>query len=122
MKSLLNKKITIALAATFLCITILKAQIPDRLKDLPYFKRRASMLESLHKPHAPGKLNDMHCSPNAPCLTAQTTLGGTGDDFGYTMIPTHDGGFAIVGGTNSGDGDFKVPASNGSDAYLAKYN
>jgi len=38
------------------------------------------------------------------------------------MIPTHDGGFAIVGGTNSGDGDFKVPSSNGSDAYLAIYN
>lgn len=122
MKTLLNKKLFIAVAAIVLCVISVKAQIPERLKNLPYFKQRALMLESLHDQHLPNKLNDMRCSHNAPCLTDQTTLGGTGDDFGYTMIPTRDGGFAIVGGTNSGDGDFKVPASNGSDAYLAKYN
>ena len=122
MKTLLDKKITIAFAAALLCIASVKAQLPDKLKNLPYFKQRALMLESLHKPHAPGKLNDMRCSINAPCLKAQTTLGGTGDEIGYTMISTRDGGFAIVGGTNSGDGDFRVPVSNGGDAYLAKYN
>ncbi len=122
MKTLLIKKLIVALAATVLCVTLLHAQIPEKLTNLPYFKQRALMFESLGKSHSYGKMNKMRCSPNAPCLTAQTTLGGTGDDFAYTIIPTRDGGFAIVGGTNSGDGDFKVPASNGSDAYLAKYN
>ncbi len=97
-------------------------QIPERFENLPYFKQRASMLESLSKPHGTGKLNDMRSSPNAPCLKAQTTLGGSGDDVANKLIPTFDGGFIVAGGTNSGDGDFHVPAANGGDAFIAKYN
>ena len=64
----------------------------------------------------------MRCSSNAPCLKAQNTLGGSGDDFTDKLIPTRDGGFIVCGGTNSADGDFSVPAANGNDAYIAKYN
>src|SRR5664279_1395579 len=122
MKSLLNKKLTIVLAAAVLFTTITKAQIPDELKDLPAFKLRASILSSLHKPHGHGILNDMRCSSNAPCLKAQNTLGGSGYDFADKLIATRDGGFIVCGGTNSADGDFAVPAANGEDAYIAKYN
>lgn len=59
---------------------------------------------------------------NAPCLNRQNTLGGSGDDFGDVIIPTLDGGFMICGGTNSDDGDFRVPAANGSDAFIARYD
>lgn len=116
------KKLTIVIAAVVLFTTITKAQIPDKLKDLPAFKLRASILSSLHKPHAHGILNDMRSSNNAPCLKAQNTLGGSGDDFTDKLIPTRDGGFIVCGGTNSADGDFSVPAANGEDAYIAKYN
>jgi len=117
MKTLLNKKLIVALTATIFCVTILKAKIPERLKNLRYFKQRAMMLESLRKPHAPGKLNDMRCSYyNAPCITALTTLGGSGDDYANKNISTADGGFVVVGGTNSTDGDFHVPAANSEDA------
>lgn len=111
MKTFPDKKLIIALAA-LMCISSVKSQIPGLIKNLPYFKQRTSMLALLHKSHPTGRLNIMNCSLNAPCLSAQKTLGGTREDYVYTMIPTHDGGFAIVGGTNSGDGDFKVPASN----------
>jgi hypothetical protein len=116
MKSLLNKKLIVALTATIFCVTILKAQIPEQLKNLWYFKQRAMMLESLRKQYAPGKLNDMRCGCNAPCITALTTLGGSGDDYVNKNISTADGGFVVVGGTNSTDGDFHVPAANGEDA------
>ncbi len=121
MKTLLNKKLIITLAAV-LCITISKAQIPDKLKDLPAFKMRALMLESLRKPHAPGKLNDMRCSPNAPCLKTQTSLGGSSYDEGHYIIQTRDGGFIVCGFTISNDGDFTTKDTINGDAYIAKYN
>jgi hypothetical protein len=37
----------------------------------------------------------------------QKTFGGTKYDYGNSLIPTRDGGFAIVGNTNSTDGDVK---------------
>lgn len=122
MKTLLNKQLMIAFAATLLCIASVKAQIPDRLKNSPPFKLRQSIMSSLHKPHAPGKLNDMHCSPNAPCLKAQTTLGGSNYDEGHKIIQTRDGGFIVCGQTFSDDGDFNVPTANLGDAYIAKYS
>ncbi|MDQ6764262.1 MAG: T9SS type A sorting domain-containing protein [Bacteroidota bacterium] len=122
LETLLNKKFTIVFAAIVLSVTILKAQIPDQLKNLPAFKLRASILSSSHKPQAHGILNDMRSSNNAPCLKAQNTLGGSGFDFGGKLIETRDGGFIVCGGTNSADGDFSVPAADGNDAYIAKYN
>ena len=122
MKTLLNKKLTIVLAAALLCVITLKAQIPDKLKDLPAFKMRASILESLRRPHIPGKLNDMRCSYNAPCLKAQTTLGGSNYDQGSKMIQTRDGGFVVCGLTFSNDGDFQTKDTINGDAYIAKYN
>ncbi|MEO8859970.1 MAG: T9SS type A sorting domain-containing protein [Ginsengibacter sp.] len=122
MKTLLNEKFMIALAAILLCMTSIKAQIPDKLKDLPAFKWRASILSSLRKPHEHGILNDMRCSDNAPCLKAQTTLGGSNYDQGSKMIETRDGGFIVCGLTFSNDGDFKTKDTINGDAYLAKYN
>ena len=122
MKNLLNKKRVLYFAVAMLCLTFVKAQIPDKLKNLPAFKLRASMLSSLHKPQAHGVLNDMRCSNNAPCLKKQTTLGGTGDDFEQRVLPTGDGSFIVIGGTNSTDGDFHVPAANAQDAFIARYN
>jgi len=48
--------------------------------------------------------------------TALTTLGGSGDDYANKNISTADGGFVVIGGTNSTDGDFHVPAANSEDA------
>ncbi len=121
MKTLLNKKLTIVFAAILLCITSAKAQIPDKLKDLPPFKMRTLILSSLNKPHT-HILNDMRCSPNAPCLNAQTTLGGSNYDQGSNMIQTRDGGFVVCGLTFSNDGDFQTKDTINGDAYLAKYN
>jgi len=105
-----------------LCIVSVTAQIPEQLKNLPQFKLRESILLSLSKPYAPGKLNDMHCSPNAPCLKAQTTLGGSSYDEGHKMIQTKDGGFVVCGLTFSNDGNFHTTDIINGDAYIAKYN
>ncbi len=89
MKTLLNKKLAIVLAAFGLFTSMTNAQqIPDKLRDLPAFKLRASILSSLHKPHAHSILNDLRCSINAPCLKAQNTLGGSGDDFTDKLKPS----------------------------------
>ncbi len=123
MKTLLYKKLIISLTAIVLFTSITKAQqIPDKLKDLPAFKLRALMFSSSRKPHAPGTLHDMHCSPNAPCLKKQTTLGGSNYDQGSKMIQTKDRGFVVCGLTFSNDGDFKTKDTINGDAYIAKYN
>lgn len=121
MKALLNKKFTIVFVAIVLCITSIKAQIPDRLKNLPQFKLRAAILSSLNKPYR-HTLNDMRCSNNATCLKAQTTLGGSNFEEGDKILQTRDGGFVVCGQTFSDDGDFSVPPANNGDAYVAKYN
>src|SRR4051812_33355080 len=109
MKTLLSKKLTVDFTTVLLlAIASVNAQIPDRLKNLPPFKLRTSILSSLNKPATPEKLNTMRCSNNSPCLKKQTTLGGSGDDFAGKLIPTRDGGFLVCGGTNSTDGDFAV--------------
>ena len=115
-------KLTILVVAALLVTIVSKAQIPDKVKNFPAFKLRSSILSSLHKPHEHGILHDMKSRSNAPCLKAQNTLGGTGYDFAGKLIATRDGGFIVCGGTNSADGDFSVPAANGNDAYIAKYN
>lgn len=49
------------------------------------------------------------------------TYGGTGDDRGKDLIQTQDGGFAILGYSDSADGD--MTENNGSrDFWLAKIN
>ena len=121
MKTLL-RKITIALAAMLLCITMLHAQIPGRLKNLPPFKSQASMHEWLSRHHAAGKFNPIRCSSNAPCIKEQTTLGGSGYDQMSTMSKTRDGGFVVCGLTASYDGDFHAADTIGGDAFLAKYS
>lgn len=120
MKTLLNKKLMIAIVM-LLCITSIKAQVPDRLKNLPPFQFRSSMLSLLHKP-SPAQPNARHCSPNAYCLKKQTVLGGTGNDQGQIIIPTHDEGFIVCGTTNSYKGELHTNDSINGDAFLAKYN
>lgn len=119
MKTLLNK-LTIAFAA-LLCIASVKAQIPDRFNNLSPFKMRAQILSSLNKPHT-HTLNDMRCSKNAPCLKAQTSLGGSNYDEGHYILQTRDGGFIVCGLTFSNDGDFHATDIINGDAYIAKYN
>jgi hypothetical protein len=122
MKTLLYKKIGITFAAVLLCIASVYAQIPDQLKNLPFFKLRAAILPSLHNPHAPGRLNAMQSSSDAPCLNAQTTLGGSNYDQPGNMIQTKDGGFIVCGYTLSGNGDFHAKDTINGDGYVAKYN
>lgn len=47
------------------------------------------------------------------------TIGGSNDDFGYSIIPSNDGNYIIAGYSGSSDGD--VPANLGMhDFYIAK--
>ena len=100
MKTLL-KSIMVAIVA-ILFIASVKAQIPDRFKNLPIFKMRG-LGQSSQKSQTPCRLNDRQCSPNAPCLNAQATLGGSNYDQGSKIIQTRDGGFAVCGLTFSAD-------------------
>jgi hypothetical protein len=50
------------------------------------------------------------------------TFGGTNEDFAHGVISTSDGGFAIVGNTESTDGDFSQKTRLGSDLFLIKFD
>jgi hypothetical protein len=47
-------------------------------------------------------------------LSWSKTLGGTGDEYGYGVAQTKDGGYVVTGGTSS-------YGAGGSDAFIAKY-
>ena len=49
------------------------------------------------------------------------TFGGSAEDIAHTIITTQDGGFAVVGNTQSTDGDFSSKADLGSDLFLMKF-
>lgn len=121
MKTLLNKKLLLFLAAVIF-FSIAKAQLPDKIKMQLHKKPFMFSLPHNYKVHSGESISDEFCRQQAPCLKAQTTLGGSGDDYANKITPTIDGGFIVAGGTNSSDGDFKVPAANGEDAFIAKYN
>ncbi|MDA9680566.1 hypothetical protein N9T84_00475 [Flavobacteriaceae bacterium] len=50
------------------------------------------------------------------------TFGGSKEDIANAVIITDDGGFAIVGNTQSNDGDFSNKVRTGSDIFLMKFN
>src|SRR5210317_1785997 len=49
------------------------------------------------------------------------TYGGSAEDIAHAIISTNDGGFAIVGNTQSTDGDFSEKIRVGSDLFLMKF-
>ncbi len=49
----------------------------------------------------------------------QKALGGSGEDFGQTIYPTHDGGCVIAGATQSNNGDV-LDNDGGQDIWLVK--
>lgn len=58
-----------------------------------------------------------------PCIKKQFTLGGSGyEQYAPSIISTGGESFITCGATNSADGDFAVASSNGSDAFVVKYN
>lgn len=53
---------------------------------------------------------------------AVQTFGGSAEDIAHAVIRTQDGGFAIVGNTQSTDGDFSEKTRAGSDLFLMKFS
>ena len=121
MKALLNKKSILFFIALMLGISILNAQLPNQLSDR--FNKKTLLSNLPHNPKGnPLRKHDPICKNPPFCLKAQTTLGGSNYDPGLKITPTSDGGFIVCGLANSNDGDFHVPASNGADAFVARYN
>ena len=50
------------------------------------------------------------------------TFGGSEEDIAHSVISTHDGGFAVVGNTQSTNGVFTFKNRSGSDIFLMKFN
>ena len=50
------------------------------------------------------------------------TYGGSQEDIANAVVSTQDGGFAVVGNTQSTDGDFSNKKRPGSDLFLMKFN
>ncbi|AUC16969.1 hypothetical protein BTO06_18245 [Tenacibaculum sp. SZ-18] len=50
------------------------------------------------------------------------TFGGNGNDIGTSITSTNDGGYAILGYTNSTDGDITTKTTDDFDFLLLKYN
>jgi len=58
-------------------------------------------------------------SQSAPSIQWQKSLGGSGDDSGYSYTITSDGGYLLAGYSNSNDGD--VSGNHGNyDAWIVK--
>jgi hypothetical protein len=51
----------------------------------------------------------------------QKTFGGTSDDFANSIIQTTDGGYVLIGGTSSNDGDI-IGQNINNDGWLFKIN
>ncbi|NIK91127.1 hypothetical protein GZ212_03095 [Mangrovimonas sp. CR14] len=51
-----------------------------------------------------------------------TTLGGSKNESGQSIIPTLDGGYAILGHTQSADGDIQDKNEEGFDFWVLKFN
>lgn len=64
--------------------------------------------------------------PNIPPVVgkwdAVVTFGGSEEDIAHSIISTTDGGFAIIGNTQSIDGDFSEKKRTGSDIFVMKFN
>jgi len=50
------------------------------------------------------------------------TLGGSGDEIGYSIVPTTDGGYILTGGTRTDDGEFGGMNKYSSDIFVMKLN
>src|SRR5690606_22973755 len=50
-------------------------------------------------------LSTLYLTAQAPTIEWQKSLGGSGDDFGYSIQQTTDGGYIVGGHSNSTDGD-----------------
>ncbi len=57
---------------------------------------------------------------NSGSIQWKKTYGGTGYDYGYSIIQTKDGGYAIAGSTNSTDGDVSGSHAGGFDMWVVK--
>jgi len=50
------------------------------------------------------------------------TFGGSNEDLAHAVVATEDGGFAVLGNTQSMDGDFVLKNREGSDLFLMKFD
>ena len=48
--------------------------------------------------------------------------GGSEEDSAHRIITTSDGGYAMIGNTQSTDGDFSFKERGGSDFFVMKFN
>ena len=55
----------------------------------------------------------------APAIQWQKPLGGTGEDYAWSIQPTTDGGYIVAGYTTSTDGDV-TGNHGGNDYWVAK--
>lgn len=64
--------------------------------------------------------------PNLPPLVGAwdevVTFGGSQEDTAHNIISTNDGGFAVIGNTQSINGDFSEKERAGSDFFVMKFN
>lgn len=67
-------------------------------------------------------LNDSLNSNNSIDIEFVKTFGGSGNDIGKSVISTNDGGYAILGFTNSTDGDISMKTTEDTDFLFLKYN
>ncbi len=64
-------------------------------------------------------LGPVHAQPQF--VEWANAYGGTGHDYGYSIVPTDDGGFIVAGQTASTNGDLTGrPTGRGTDAWVAK--
>lgn len=49
-------------------------------------------------------------------------FGGTNEDIAHNVVATPDGGFAVIGNTQSSDGNFSFKTTNDSDFFVLKFD
>ena len=63
----------------------------------------------------------IYCNAQAPAIEWQKNFGGSASENGYSIIQTQDGGYIVVGDTNSSNGDITGYHGN-TDVWVVKLN
>ncbi len=68
------------------------------------------------------KSENNHTAPTEPTIDFITTFGGSKNDLAKAVVKTNDGGYAILGHTQSMDGDINEKNNESFDYWLLKFD
>lgn len=66
--------------------------------------------------------SDLDTAPNEALIQEVKTFGGSKNDLAKSVLPTNDGGFIVIGSTQSSDGDISTKNNESYDFWVLKFS